>query len=170
MFRWLIKKVCTHGGGCMDHRKVPCSPIWRPLWSIPHTRQNLAMRILLANNVWRHQRIHLKVSKMLAVRWHHLSQCNAPPLQSSNRNIWCVGHWLHGTVSKVPRLWVHPRCCWLHIKMGGSTTLPSYWRQACKEDVPWSNLPLLWNTWKSLELSTTLLLHTILKPVAKNIL
>ena len=143
---WSIKKVRACSRGDTNHQKMPCSSVRRPLWSILHTSQNLAMRILLANNVWRHQRIHSKVSKV-PISWkHQLSQCNAPALQPSNRNIWCVGYWLHGAIPKALKLRVYLHCCWLCIKMGGSTTLPSRWRQACKEDVSWSYLPSLWNT------------------------
>ena len=83
---------------------------------------------------------------MPVARWHHVSQCNAPQVQPLNRNIWCVGHWLHGAIPKVSRLWVYPHHYWLCIKMGGSATLPSCWCQACKENVSWSDLRSLWNT------------------------
>jgi hypothetical protein len=88
------------GRGDTNHWKMPCSSIQRPLWSIPHSNQILVVRILLANDVRRHQRIHLKVLEMSVARRHHVSQCNAPQLQPSNRNIWCVGHWLHGAIPK----------------------------------------------------------------------
>jgi hypothetical protein len=30
--------------------------------------------------------------------------------------------------------------------VGGSITMQSYWRQKRPEDVPWSHLPLVWNS------------------------
>jgi hypothetical protein len=66
---------------------VPCSPIWRPLWSIPYSSQNLVVRILLANDVRRHQGIHPKVLEMSTAKWHHIAQCNAPQLQPLDRDI-----------------------------------------------------------------------------------
>jgi len=83
----LLRRCVPTTEGIQIIKKMPCSSVWRPLWSIPHSSQNLAVRILLANDVQRHQRVHTKVSKMTAARWHHLSQCNAPTLQPSSRNI-----------------------------------------------------------------------------------
>jgi hypothetical protein len=58
--------------------------------------------VLLAYDVRRHQRIHPKVSKIPAAWEHHRSQRNAPALQPSNRDIWRLRHWLHGTILKIP--------------------------------------------------------------------
>ena len=65
-------------------------------------------------------------------------------LQIEIFDVW--GHWFHGSVPKVPRLRVHPCWHWLRVKMGGSIAMLSCWHQACKEDVPWGDLPSLWNT------------------------
>jgi hypothetical protein len=127
LFRWPAEEMCNNSQGTANHWKMPCSTVRRPLWIILHTSQNLAVWVLLANNVRGHQRIHPKVSEVLVPRKHQLSQCDAPTLQPSNRNIWCVEHWLHGAISKVPRLRVHPCCFWLRVKMGGSTTVLSCW-------------------------------------------
>ena len=79
-------------------------------------------------------------------RFHPYSQCNAPHIQSPSWTVRCLGYWLHGTIPKVPWLWVHPGCCGLCLQMGGSVTLPSCRRQACDEDVSWNHLPLFRNT------------------------
>jgi hypothetical protein len=127
LFGWPTEKMRANSRGSTNHWKMPCSTIWRLLRSIPHTSQNLAMWVLLADDVQGHQGIHPKVSEVSIPRNHQLSQCNTATLKPLNRNIWCVGYWLHGTVSKVPRLRVHPHHCWLRVKMGGSTTVPSCW-------------------------------------------
>jgi hypothetical protein len=122
VFGWPAKDVCANSEGFANHWNITCSTIRRPLWSIPHTSQNLAVRGLLADDVLRPQGVHLKVLEVPIPRKHQLSQCDVPTLQLSNRNIWYVGHWLYGAISKVPRLWVHPHRYWLRVKMGGSTT------------------------------------------------
>ena len=50
------------------------------------------MRVLLANDVRRHQGVHLKVLKMPAARWHYSSQCKAPPynLQVESFDVWGI--------------------------------------------------------------------------------
>ena len=71
-------------------------------------------------------------------------QC--PSHTTSKLNCSMSGYWLHGTIPKVPWLWVHTGCCGLCLQMGGSVTLPSYRCQACEEDVSWNHLPSFQNT------------------------
>ena len=120
---WSIEKMRTNSWRFSDHWEVSCSTIRRLLRSVLHTGKNLAVWILLANDVWRHQRVYLKVSKMSAAGQYQRSQCNAPPLQPPDRSLWCLGHWLHGTLPEVHGVRVHPHRCWLHVKMSRSSTL-----------------------------------------------
>ena len=118
-----IEEMCTNSGRVANHGEMSCSTVQRTLLSISRTSQNLAVWILLADDVRRHQGVHPKVSKMLATRWHYSSQYNAPPLQPTSGDLQCLGHWLHGAIPKVPWQQVHPHHRWLHIKMGESFTL-----------------------------------------------
>ena len=46
--RWVSQTLCTYSTRTQDHRKMPCSTIWRSLWCISHSSENLAERFLLA--------------------------------------------------------------------------------------------------------------------------
>jgi hypothetical protein len=102
---------------------MPRSTVRRLLRSIPHTSQNLVVRVLLADDIQGHQGVHPKVPKMPAARWHYSSQCNAPPLQPTSGDLRCLGHWLHGTIPKVSWQRIHPYLHGLCVKMGGSSTI-----------------------------------------------
>jgi len=129
-----------------NHREMPHCSIWRPLWSIQNSSQNLAKWFFLANDVWGHQRIHSKVSKMPDAWWHNNSQCNAPHKQSPSLTIRRLGHWLHGTIPEVTGLRVHTGGSGIRIQVGGSITMQSCRCQTCPEDVPWNHLPSVWNS------------------------
>jgi hypothetical protein len=90
MFRWPIEEMCTDGRRTTNHWETPLITIQRPLWSVPHTSQNLAVWILLANDVWGHQRIRSEVLEMSISRRHNSMQCDAPTLQSRNIEIFDV--------------------------------------------------------------------------------
>ena len=107
MHRWSAETMCTRSRSHTNHREMPYCSIWRPLRSIQESSKNLAKWFLLANNVWRHQRIHPKVLKMPDAGWHNNSQCNAPHKQSPSRTIRHLGRRLHGTIPEVLGLRVH---------------------------------------------------------------
>jgi hypothetical protein len=63
--------------------------------------------------------------------------------QSLVRTLWFLGHRLHGTISKIPVVRIHPGGSQLCLKMGWSFTMPSYRFQQRQEDIFWDYLSTL---------------------------
>ena len=80
---------------------MSCGTIWGILWCIPYSGRDLAKWILLANHVRGHQRLHSKMQKMPTAWRNYCTRCNAPTKQPPDRTIWCMWHWLNGTILKV---------------------------------------------------------------------
>ena len=92
MHRWSAKKMRTRIRSHENCREMPHYSIRRPLWSIYNSSKYLTEWFLLANDVWRHQRVHLEVSKMPDAGWHNSSRCNAPHKQPPSRmfDVWGI--------------------------------------------------------------------------------
>jgi hypothetical protein len=75
--RLVTQTLCTYGRWAQDHRKMPCSTIWRSLWCISHSSENLAEWILLAIYVWRYKELHPKMPKLSEAWRNHSSQRDA---------------------------------------------------------------------------------------------
>jgi hypothetical protein len=103
-----------------DHLTMPLTTIWRTLWGISHTFEDLAKWILLANHVWRHEGLHPEVWSMLEAREYQFKRCHATHQQALNRTLRCLGYWLHGTISKVKELLIHLGGSWLCLQVGWS--------------------------------------------------
>src|SRR6185295_14241649 len=82
--RWVTRTLCTYGRRTKDHREMPCSTIWRSLWCISHSSENLTERFLLAIYVRRYKELHSQMSKLLEAWGDHSSRFNALELQSSS--------------------------------------------------------------------------------------
>ena len=129
--RWVTQTLCTYGRRTKDHREMPCSTIWRSLWCISHSSENLAERFLLAIYVWRYKELHPQMSKLPEAWRDHSSRFNAPELQSSGLTFWCLGYWLHGTFCKIPRMRVYSGRRRLRLQMGRSHAMQSRRCKAC---------------------------------------
>ena len=96
----------------------------------PRSFKNLAKWILLANHVWRHERLHPKVWSMSEAQKYQFKRCHATHQQPLDQVLWCLGYRLHGTISKVEELWVHLGGNWLCLQVVWSHAMYSCW---CKE-------------------------------------
>ena len=129
--RWVTQTLCTHSRRTKDHREMPCGTIWRSLWCISHSSENLAEWFLLAIYVWRYKELHPQMSKLPEAWRDHSSRFNAPELQSSGWSFWCLGYWLHVTFCKIPRIQVYSGRRRLHLQMGQSHAIQSRRCKAC---------------------------------------
>ena len=123
MLWWLTQEMCDHWGRMEDHRQMSFITIWRSLWSIPYTFKDLAVWILLAYNVWRHEAIYQKMWAMSKARKHKYKGCNATHQQPSDWALWCLGNRLHGSISSIKEVRVHLGGSWLCLQVGRSITL-----------------------------------------------
>ena len=112
--------------------------IWRPLWSILYTFKDLAVWILLAYNVWRHEAIYHKLWAMSKARKQKHKGCHATHQQPSDWALWCLGNRLYGSISPIKVVWVHLGGSWLHLQVGRGITLQTRRQHQFKEDV-WRN-------------------------------
>jgi hypothetical protein len=92
LFGWPAEKMRANIRGTTNHWKMPCSTVLRPLWSTPHTSQNLVVQVLLVDDVRGHQGIHPKVSEVLVPRKHQLLQRDAPTFNFQIKifNVWGI--------------------------------------------------------------------------------
>ena len=92
--------MCAGRRRHQDYGTMPLITIWRTLWCIPHSFEDLAKWILLANHVWRHKGLHPEVWRMSEAQEYQFKRCHATHQQPPDRAFWCLGYRLHGTFSK----------------------------------------------------------------------
>ena len=155
MLWWLTQEMCDHRGRMEDYWQMSFITIRRSLWSISYTFKDLAVWILLAYNVWRHEAIYQKMWAMSKAQKHKYKGCNATHQQPSNWALSCLGNRLYGSISSIKELWVRLGGNWLCLQVGGGTTLQTRWQHQFKEDV-WRNyVSKIWspqssdNWWRS---------------------
>jgi hypothetical protein len=117
---WTTQKVCTGRRRHQDHWTMPLITISRTLWSIPHSCEDLAKWICLANYVWRHKILHPEMWSVSDARECQFKGCYASYQQPLDKTLQCLGNRLHDTFFKVKELWVHLGGNLLCLQVDGS--------------------------------------------------
>ena len=119
---WPTQKVCTGRGRHQDYRTMPLITIWRTLCCILHSFKDLTKRILLANHVWRHERLHQEMWSMSEAWEYQFTRCHATHQQPSDRAFRWLGNRLHGPISKVKAM----STSWWQLTMSPSGLKPCH--------------------------------------------
>jgi hypothetical protein len=96
LHRWIVEKMSPYGWGYQNYGEMSCLTVWRTLWSILNTRQDLAKWLFLANDLWRYKRVCQEMPPMSEIREHQFTRCDASHEQSPSRTLGCMRDWFHG--------------------------------------------------------------------------